>query len=115
MTTAKNQTFIAAAEVEWETVGDGVRRRIMAYGDQLMTVLVEFKKDAIGYLHRHPHVQISYVQSGSFEVSIDGVKRVLSAGDLFHVQGDLEHGVVALEDGVLLDMFTPMREDFLKS
>ena len=113
MTLEKNQAFVEATEIQWETVGDGVRRKITSYGDVLMTVLVEFKKGSVGYLHQHPHTQISYVQTGSFEVSIDGVKKILSSGDFYYVNPHLEHGVVALEDGLLLDVFSPMREDFI--
>ncbi len=115
MAVAKNQTFIESTQYEWETVADGVRRAITAYGDPLMTVLVEFRKGAVGYLHRHPHVQITYVQSGRFEVSIDGRKQTLTGGDFYYVAPELEHGVLALEDGVLLDVFTPMRDDFVKA
>ena len=114
MALLKNQKFIEQAQLEWEPVAEGVRRRITSYGDPLMTVIVEFTKGSVGYLHRHPHVQITYIQRGSFEVSIDGQKRVLGAGDFYYVEPELEHGVVALEDGLLLDVFTPMRDDFIK-
>ncbi len=111
----KNQAFVETASIEWEPVAEGVRRKITSYGDQLMTVLVDFKKGSIGYLHTHPHVQITYVQTGSFEVSIDGKKKILSAGDFYYIAPELEHGVTALEDGLLLDVFTPMRDDFVKA
>jgi quercetin dioxygenase-like cupin family protein len=115
MAVGKNQKFIETSGIEWEAVADGVRRKITSYGDQLMTVLVEFSKGSIGYLHKHPHVQITYIQSGSFEVSIDGKKQILGGGDFYFVEPELEHGVVALEDGLLVDVFSPMREDFIKA
>ncbi len=109
----KEQLFIQFDQVAWEDRGGGVRRKIMAYGDSLMGVYVEFKKDAVGALHSHPHVQWSYVQSGSFTVHIGKETRVLRAGDFYYIPPDVIHGVVALEDGVLVDAFAPMREDFL--
>ena len=76
-------------------------------------VCVRFAKGAIGSLHHHVHRQITYIESGSFEVTIDGNKSILQKGDCFFVTPDLEHGVVALEQGMLVDVFTPCREDFL--
>ena len=71
------------------------------------------KKNAVGALHHHPHRQVSYVESGRFEVTINGEKKMLKQGDCFFVAPEAMHGVVALEDGILVDVFTPAREDFL--
>jgi quercetin dioxygenase-like cupin family protein len=110
-----NQTFIDTSSIDWEPIAEGVRRKITSYCEQLMAVVVDFQQGAVGALHAHPHVQITFVQSGSFDVTIDGVKKVLSAGDFFYVAPDKLHGVLALEAGILVDYFTPMREDFLKA
>ena len=114
MKLSEAQAFINAENIEWETVDKGVERKILGYDDQVMMVCVRFEKDAIGSLHHHVHRQISYVESGSFEVSIDGKKSILEKGDCFFVAPDLVHGVVALEKGTLVDVFTPARLDFLK-
>ena len=53
------------------------------------------------------------IEKGVFEVEISGVKKVLKAGDVFYVPSNLIHGVVCLEEGVLIDVFNPMREDFI--
>jgi quercetin dioxygenase-like cupin family protein len=107
--------FIENASLEWEQMTPGVRRKIMSYEEKLMLVRVEFEKGGIGTRHQHYHVQMTSVESGVFEVEIDGEKRVLKAGDVFHVPSNLWHGAVCLEAGVLIDVFTPMREDFFKS
>jgi|SRR5690606_17353930 len=112
--TNKGKAFIEAGEIEWETVDKGVERKILGYDDEVMMVCVRFEKGAVGSLHHHVHRQISYVESGSFEVEIDGVKKILKQGDCFFAAPDLVHGVVALEKGMLVDVFTPAREDFLK-
>ncbi len=109
----KGKPFIQAESIAWETVDNGVERKILGYDDQLMLVCVRFEKGAIGTLHHHIHRQVSYVASGSFEVTIDGKKKVLREGDSFFVAPDLVHGVVALEEGTLVDVFTPAREDFV--
>jgi quercetin dioxygenase-like cupin family protein len=113
MKAMNGQSFIEAEAIPWEQVDKGVERKIIGYDEQVMMVCVRFKKDAVGSLHHHMHRQISYVQTGSFEVTIDGNKKVLKQGDCFFVAPDLVHGVVALEDGVLVDVFAPARMDFL--
>jgi quercetin dioxygenase-like cupin family protein len=100
-------------DITWEAAGDGVNRKILAYDSGLMMVHVRFTRGAIGYVHKHPHRQVSFVEQGSFEVQIAQVKTILRKGDSFIVPPGVEHGVVALEDGDLLDVFTPAREDFL--
>ncbi len=113
MNVKKEQLFTTQSSVEWESMAEGVRRKIMSFGDKGMATYVEFQKNAVGALHHHPHIQITFIQSGQFEVQIDGKKQILKAGDFFYVASNLEHGVVALEGGVLVDFFHPMREDFL--
>lgn len=91
----------------------GITRRILARGGSMMGVEATFKKGAVGSAHRHEHEQISYVLSGSFEYTADGVVYQLKAGDSYYVPKNVLHGAVALEDAVILDIFTPQREDFL--
>ncbi len=108
-----NDVFIQADAKDWETVGEGVRRKILGYDTDLMMVHVEFGRGSIGPMHIHPHTQVTLVEKGSFEVRIDGSTKVLKAGDCFFVPPNAEHGVTALEEGVLVDVFTPARKDFL--
>lgn len=110
----KNQKwFIEDSAIPWEEVGAGVKRKIMAYDDSLMVVRVSFSKGSIGQLHKHYHSQITHVESGVFEVTIDSEKKVLQGGDAFYIPPYKVHGCVCLEDGVLIDVFSPMREDFV--
>ena len=106
--------FVLTENTAWETVAEGVRRQILGHGADLMMVRVEFEKGAVGALHHHPHRQVTYVASGAFDASVDGSTRRLVAGDCFYVATDLVHGVVAVESGTLIDVFTPARDDFLK-
>ncbi|WP_284615425.1 cupin domain-containing protein [Aquabacterium humicola] len=102
-------------EHPWTELGDGIRRKIVGHTPQLMSVLVQFDRGAIGTPHAHEvHDQIAYVVSGSFEATVGGIKRVLRAGDAFIAAHGTEHGVIALEAGsTLLDQFSPRREDYL--
>ena len=106
--------FIENKDLPWEPVDTGVRRKIMAYDDKLMVVKVEFKQGGIGNLHQHHHSQITHVESGIFEVEIGDEKKILTGGDAFYIPPNVMHGAVCLEEGVLIDVFSPMREDFIK-
>ena len=79
-----------------------------------MCVENTFKKGAVGALHHHPHTQITYVVSGKFEFEIDGVKKIVQKGDTMLKTNNVIHGCKCLEDGILLDMFNPYRQDFVK-
>jgi quercetin dioxygenase-like cupin family protein len=106
--------FTAGADCAWEPTDPGVRRQILAYGPEVMLVRVVFEAGAIGPEHRHPHVQCSLVESGSFEITIDGRTETLDAGDSFYVPGNVLHGAKALTAGSLIDTFSPMREEFIR-
>lgn len=102
------------SQITVEAVAPGMTRQIMGYDTHLMLVKVYFEKGAIGYKHAHFHQQVSYVIEGKFEVEIEGKKEVLTKGDAFTVPSHAEHGALCLEKGILIDTFSPMREDFIK-
>ncbi|MCL2519431.1 MAG: cupin domain-containing protein [Spirochaetaceae bacterium] len=95
------------------TVGEGVRRKILSYNNDMMLVEVSFEAGSIGAIHSHPHKQIAYVVSGQFEFTLNDDVTLISKGDSYLVEPNQPHGVKALTAGVLVDFFTPAREDFL--
>jgi quercetin dioxygenase-like cupin family protein len=109
----QSNVFVQADRKAWEKAGEGVERKVLGYDSDLMMVYVKFKKGSVGSLHRHLHRQVTFVEKGSFEVQIAGEKKVLRRGDSFFIPPDVEHGVVALEEGALVDVFSPGREDFV--
>jgi len=109
----QNTAFQHAGKQDWQTVAPGVERKIMGYDKSLMMVQVRFAAGAVGAPHSHIHVQATYVAAGTFEVTIDGATQVLQEGDSFFVAPNLVHGVLCREAGLLIDVFTPCREDFL--
>ncbi|MDC7238682.1 MAG: cupin domain-containing protein [Sphaerochaetaceae bacterium] len=104
MKTNKNQIWVKNDNIDKETACEGVDRKILAYSEDLMCVENYFKEGAIGAMHNHPHTQITYVVSGEFEFTI---------GDTLLKQDSIMHGCKCLKEGVLLDIFTPMRKDFV--
>ena len=109
----ESDAFIFSKAAPTEVVGEGLTRQLLGYGDAVMVVRVMFEEGAEGYVHAHPHSQVSYVESGEFDVTIDGVEKRLGPGDSFYVQPNLDHGAVCRKAGVLLDVFSPLRKDFL--
>ena len=103
----KNETAVV------QNVGDGVTRKILSCSENMMIVEMEFKKGAVGALHKHIHEQIGYVVKGKLELNDAGEKNILSEGDSYYTAPGEEHGVIALEETKLIDVFTPMRKDFL--
>lgn len=106
--------FYETQNISWETVDENIDRQIVGFDDHIMMVNVRFKKGAIGYLHQHFHSQVTYVAEGSFEVTIADQTSVLSKGDSFFVPSNVKHGVVCIENGLLIDVFSPKREDLIK-
>ena len=78
-----------------------------------MCVENTFVEGAVGPLHSHPHTQITYVVSGEFVFEIAGEKKTVTAGDTMLKTDEVVHGCVCVKPGILLDIFTPMREDFV--
>ena len=101
------------SEAPLQDLGGGVSRRVLAYNEQLMIVEVNFEQGATGSVHTHPHCQNTYVRSGRFRFTIDGRPVEVGPGDTIAFPPDIPHGTLCLEAGTLLDMFAPMREDFI--
>lgn len=106
--------YVENKEVALTDLGGGVVRKVLAYSENIMSVELHFDKGAVGAKHSHPHEQIGYIISGSLLYQEAGKEdKVLVTGDTYYVEPDVEHGVVALEETMLLDIFTPMRKDFV--
>lgn len=109
-----SKEFVMGDEVAWETVGEGVRRQIMAYDDKIMLVNVEFDKGGVGQMHQHYHSQVTYVISGQFDLTIGDETKRMKGGDAFYIPPNVMHGAICVEKGVLIDVFSPIREDFME-
>lgn len=109
----KGSNWVPHGDADVTAAAPGVQRRVLAYSDSLMCVENTFETGAVGSLHSHPHTQITYVVSGKFSFTIDGETRTVTAGDTMLKENGIVHGCTCLESGILLDIFTPMREDFV--
>jgi unsaturated pyranuronate lyase len=92
----------------------GLKRRVLAYNENLFLAEHEMVKGWTGTVHSHPHDQIVYVVHGHLKVSCQGNTFDVRTGDTFVVRGGVEHGASALEESLVIDVFTPCREEYLK-
>ncbi len=90
----------------------GMTRQVLSHNDQLMLVRHYFEPGWVGAKHSHPHGQLVYVVKGAIRVDVGGTPFDVRAGDSFVVEGNVEHQASALEASEVLDVFTPIREDY---
>ncbi|MCD6435916.1 MAG: cupin domain-containing protein [Clostridiales bacterium] len=92
----------------------GILSSIMGNGGNLMIVENVFVKGAVADMHAHPHEQAGYVVKGKFKFTIGDEVQIIEKGESFYIKPNVIHGCVALEDGIIIDAFSPIREDFVK-
>jgi quercetin dioxygenase-like cupin family protein len=108
-----SDNFCFAKELAWEEMFEGVHRKILGYDDNIMMVKVKIDTGTSVVPHSHRHTQTSYIAKGKFEFTVGEEKQIVSYGDGVYIPSNVPHGVVCLEEGVIIDVFTPAREDFL--
>lgn len=111
--TEKGKLWVFHEEAEAQYGGEGVIRRVLAYDDGMMIVENTFETGAVAALHSHPHLQTAYIAEGAFTFEIDGVGKIVKKGDSVLLPCGVPHAVICHEAGVVVDIFTPMREDFV--
>ena len=85
-----------------------------AAGDQMMLSLVTFEPGARVEPHAHPHEQMGLLLEGQLLFTIDGEEHLVEPGQMWRIPGGVEHSCVAGDDAVrALDVFTPIRDDYL--
>lgn len=109
----KSKEFILTETMDWEDLGGGVSRKFLGFDNQIMMVKVHFDKGAEGTPHQHFHTQATYCAEGKFEFDIAGEKQIVNGGDGVYIPPNAIHGALCLEAGILIDVFSPVREDFL--
>jgi quercetin dioxygenase-like cupin family protein len=109
-----DMSFVKLQNAETFTPEPGMKRQVLAHSSQLMLVRHLFEPGWVGARHSHPHHQLVYVVSGAIRVDVGGKTFDVLAGDSFVVDGDVEHQASALEASEVLDVFTPVREDYRK-
>jgi len=107
-----------AVQQDWTTlpsepIAEGISRQMM-WGDRVMVCRLTFAPGVVTAVHSHPHEQIALVERGRVRFTVDGRDYLASAGDILHFRSACEHGATILDEGaVVIDIFSPVREDFL--
>ncbi|HEU5341191.1 cupin domain-containing protein [Edaphobacter sp.] len=104
--------FVKTEDARTIAPEEGMQRQVLAHNDQLMLIRHYFEKGWVGTRHSHPHHQLVYVVSGAIRAEMAGRVVEARAGDSFVVDGGVEHQATALEASEVLDVFTPVREDY---
>ena len=91
----------------------GVHLKTLVYGDHTLMTEVKFEKGAVIPPHHHPHEQTGYLVSGHMDFLVDGEHCIANPGDSWNIAGDVEHGATAIEPSVVVEVFSPVREDYL--
>jgi len=92
---------------------EGVHLKTLVYGNRTLMVEVKFEKSAVIPDHSHPHEQTGYLISGQLEFVINGKNIIANPGDSWNIAGDVGHGATALVESVVIEVFSPVREDYL--
>ena len=91
----------------------GVVRRTLASGDRATLVEFTVAKGTAIPVHQHEHEQVGYIVRGRARFEIGGETRELVEGDSYLALSNVPHGVVALEDSIAIDIFSPPRTEYL--
>ena len=110
---SKGDPFAHAQNIAWAESAPGIKRKVLCWDDTVMMVHFVFEPGAVGAMHHHPHAQCSFIEAGSFDVTIAGRTERLVKGDSYLVPPDVPHGVVAIGPSAIVDVFMPMRADFV--
>ncbi len=102
-----------ASENEYQDVLEKIQQKTLVYGDR--TLMAEFRLGQGADLprHSHPHEQTGYLVSGELTLTIGDETRQVKPGDSWCIAGDVEHKAMAVEDSVAIEVFSPVREDYI--
>jgi quercetin dioxygenase-like cupin family protein len=100
-------------KIPMEKLTDKLSRKLIT-GKKVMLAQVFLKKGCMVAAHSHESEQMTYILSGSMTLRLPDKEVTLNEGDVLHIPSGVEHSAVALDDTLDLDVFSPIREDWLK-
>lgn len=105
--------FTTACDDGYADALPGIRRKTLSYGESTMLTEFRLRGGAVLPVHDHPHEQTGYLVAGRLRLTVDEETRDLAPGDSWSIPGGVPHGAVALAESVAVEVFSPVREDFL--
>ena len=104
--------YISWNSVPLELMSDVISRKIVT-GEKAMVAQVFLKKDAVAPEHWHESEQITYILEGALKFELEGTEVIVRKGETLTIPSNVPHRAVALEDTIDLDIFSPIRKDWL--
>ncbi len=92
---------------------DRIRQKTLVHGERTLMAEFRLEKGAVLRRHSHPHEQTGYLVSGRLDLTIGAETCRVEAGGSWCIPGDVEHNAVVREDSVAIEVFSPVREDYL--
>jgi quercetin dioxygenase-like cupin family protein len=92
---------------------DKIEMKTLVHGEKTLMVEFRMEKGALLPHHSHPHEQTGYLLSGRMEMTINGETFLVEPGDSWCIAGDIEHSAVILEDTIAVEVFSPVRDEYL--
>jgi len=92
---------------------DGILHKTLVYGRKTLMTEFRLKKDAVLPRHKHPHEQTGYLVSGKIRLFVGDKTYECEPGDSWCIAGNVEHSAEIIADAVAIEVFSPVREDYL--
>jgi quercetin dioxygenase-like cupin family protein len=106
--------FNRHCDEDYHPVLEGIGIKTLVYGEETLMSKLSLKKDSLLPAHKHPHEQTGYLVSGRIVLHIGDSHAEMKAGDSWCIPSDVEHKAEVLEDSLAVEVFSPMREEYLK-
>lgn|GEM_PF-1310069 len=108
----KTGMVLKKREDGWKKMLEGVERQNLVHGDKTHLLKFRLHKDAVIPIHDHPHEQTGYLLQGKMVMIIEDEECRLESGDSWSLRGGVHHGVKVLEECLVLEVFSPVREEY---
>lgn len=106
--------FRASSPEEFKPVADKIEMKTLVCGNNTLMAEFHLEKGALLPRHSHPHEQTGYLISGKMELTINDESFIVRPGDSWCIAGDSEHHATVLENSTAIEVFSPVREDYLR-
>jgi quercetin dioxygenase-like cupin family protein len=108
----KARMVTKAVDGRWVEMLEGVERQNLVHGENTHLIKFRLRGGSTIPMHDHPHEQTGYLLAGRMIMSIEGEEQLLETGDSWSLKGGVSHGVHVIEECLVLEVFSPVREEY---
>jgi quercetin dioxygenase-like cupin family protein len=106
--------FGAKSPLGYREILEGIRIKTINYGKTMIMTEFRLSKGSVLPEHRHDNEQTGYLVKGKIRLHIDGISKNIKPGDSWNIPGSSKHKAEILQDSIAIEIFNPVREDYLK-